>query len=939
MTCNTMPNINNPCPIYVKAKCVVYTGVNLDCIEATTNERLDSILSKINDKLCAVGTGVYLTPGTNISITGTGTEFNPYVINSTFSGWSINGNSDTTSANFLGTTTLQPLVFKVNNTHAGFISARTGSAASVSGSVVIGQYAGLALGTNNGANTLIGHGAGSFLVFNPSKGNQNTFIGLWAGHATKYNSDSSGGRSVMVGQSAGFRNYNGSSLTYVGTFAGELNNQGNSNTGLGRDALRSNIDGSFNIAVGGLASLYNTTGIKTIAVTNGGSGYTFANVTISAPPAISPGVYQVTATATATVSGGQVIGITITNAGGGYSLLTGEGDFHTGITVTITGDGSGATASVTETKSGIGNTTLGFAAGMNNNYGSYNVNIGYLTGNRTEDSYTTLVGTSAGIGSGAPTTVTGAIAIGYNSKVSADYTMALGGTGSYAINVGINTETARKKLDVVGGDILVHEHTIGRGGGSIDTNVAFGKDALLSNLSATSSVVIGYEASRNTTNSTANILIGYRVGYNGVYNGTGNILIGYEASYLNRAGEAIGIGFRTMYTQGSTGSIAIGNYALYNNVRNGFSAYQWNTAVGDRSFQNLTGVGIFQVNTGIGAYSGNGITIGSYNVAIGSLAMGKGWSGIGTAGSSGNHNVALGHAALYYINDSTGNIGIGHNAFCKSTFAPTVGYNIAIGYNAGIEITTGNYNVLLGGYSGVDYATLSNHIVFSDGEGNQRFNINSSGKMRIFSYGAGTHTGTATYNLSVDTNGNVIETAISGGSYTFENGLTESLGNVHLGGVLIENTTIDGSENIYDMIFANVDSFAIQDTTSFDINTLASATNGMSIRGKIAIKGAMSPAQITSDQNNYSPTDLNLHSVLRISSDASRTITGLDIGYEGRIIYIFNVGTNNIILSNENASSTAANRFKIGSDITIGADRGVQLWYDTTSSRWRAVSI
>jgi len=941
MTCNTMPNINNPCPIYVKAKCVVYTGVNLDCIEATTNERLDSILSKINDKLCAVGTGVYLTPGTNISITGTGTEFNPYVINSTFSGWSINGNSDTTSANFLGTTTLQPLVFKVNNTHAGFISARTGNPAAVSGSVILGQFAGRDLGLNNGANTIIGHGAGTFLKYDPSKGNQNTFIGMWAGHATKYHSDPFGGRNVFVGQSAAFRNYNGSSLTYVGTFAGELNNQGNSNTGLGRDALRSNIDGSFNIAVGGLASLYNTTGIKTIAITNGGSGYTFANVTISAPPAISPGVYQVTATATATVSGGQVIGITITNAGGGYSLLTGEGDFHTGITVTITGDGTGATASVTETKSGIGNTTLGFAAGMNNNYGSYNVNIGYLTGNRTEDSYTTLVGTSAGIGSGAPTTITGAIAIGYNSKVSADYTMALGGTGSYAVNVGINTETARKKLDVVGGDILVHEHTIGRGAGSIATNTVFGTNALTVNTtSSPNNVVIGYEAS-NTGNVSYgfNTILGYRANYSGSYSGAANTIIGAEAAYLNHAQQAVAIGFRAMYTQGSNGSIAVGAYSLYNNVHNGSSARQWNTAVGEYTLYNLGGLGIPQVNTAIGGYAGYGITAGSYNVAIGSLSMGKGWSGVGTAGSSGNHNVALGHAALYYINDSTGNIGLGHNAFFNSAFAPTIGYNIAIGYNAGIDITTGNYNVLLGGYSGVDYATLSNYIVFSDGEGNQRFNVNSSGKMRIFSYGAGTHTGTATYNLSVDTNGNVIETAISGGSYTFENGLTESLGNVHLGGVLIENTTIDGSENIYDMIFANVDSFAIQDTTSFDINTLASATNGMSIRGKIAIKGAMSPAQITSDQNNYSPTDLNLHSVLRISSDASRTITGLDIGYEGRIIYIFNVGTNNIILSNENASSTAANRFKIGSDITIGADRGVQLWYDTTSSRWRAVSI
>jgi len=936
-----MPNINNPCPIYVKAKCVVYTGPNLDCIEATTNERLDAILSKINDKLCSIGTGTYISNGTDISVTGNGTEFNPYVIASTYSGWNISGNSNTTSANFLGTTVLQSLIFKVNSIQAGYITAMPGAASQSSGTVTLGQFAGQNLGFNNGANTLIGHGAGSFLVFNPSKGNQNTFIGLWAGHATKYNSDPSGGRSVLVGQSTGFRNYNGSSLTYVGTFAGELNNQGNSNTGLGRDALRSNIDGSFNIAVGGLASLYNTTGIKTIAVTNGGSGYTFANVTISAPPAISPGVYQVTATATATVSGGQVTGITITNAGGGYSLLTGEGDFHTGITVTITGDGTGATASVTETKSGIGNTTLGFAAGMNNNYGSYNVNIGYLTGNRTEDSYTTLVGTSAGIGSGAPTTVTGAIAIGYNSKVSADYTMALGGTGSYAVNVGINTETARKKLDVVGGDILVHEHTIGRGAGSIATNTVFGTNALTVNTSSSpNNVIIGYEAS-NTGNVSYgyNTILGYRANYSGSYSGAANTIIGAEAAYLNHAQQAVAIGFRAMYTQGSNGSIAIGAYSLYNNVHNGFSSRQWNTAIGEYSFYNYGGAGLAQTNTGYGAYSGYGITAGDYNTSIGALSMGKGWSGVGTAGSSGGHNVALGHAALYYINNSTGNIGIGFGAFNGATFAPTVGYNIGIGYNVGTLLTTGNYNVLIGSTTGASYATLSNYMIFADGQGNERFNVNNSGKMRIFSYGVGTHTGTPTYNLSVDTNGNVIETAIPATSYTFANGLTETSGTVHLGGVLIEDTTIDGSENIYDMTFASIKAFAIQDTLEFNINTLASVNQGTSIRGKIAIKGASSPAQITADQNDYSPTDLNLNSVLRLSSDASRTITGLNLGYEGRIIYIFNIGTNNIILSNENILSTAANRFKIGSDITIAADKGVQLWYDITSSRWRAVAI
>lgn len=669
-----------------------------------------------------------LQEGENTTLLGDGSSDDPYIISVPQTWWNLEGNSSTDpNVNFIGTTDLQPIVIKVNNIQAGFITAMAGTASASSGSVVFGQFAGQALGFNNGANTLIGHGAGSNLVYNPSKGNQNTFIGLWAGHWTKYNSDSFGGRSVLVGQSAGFRNYNGSSLTYVGTFAGELNNQGNVNTGLGRDALRSNIDGSYNVAVGGLASLYNTTGIKTITVTNGGSGYTTATVTISAPLGISPGVYQATATATATISGGQITAITVTNPGGGYSLLT--SDFHTGITVTITGDGTGATASVTETKSGIGNTTLGMAAGMANKYGSYNINIGYLSGNRDEDNYTVLIGSSAGIGVSAPSTVSNAIAIGKNAKVSANNTMALGGTGVDAVNVGINTEIARKKLDVVDSDILVHEVTVGRGPGSVITNTVLGNAALSLNTTSFGNTVIGYEASKNVAASSANTVIGYRAFCNSTYVSGGNTAIGYEAMYTDHPAESIAIGVRAMYTKGSNGSVAVGNYALYSNVRSGFAAYEWNTAIGDHSFSNFGGLGIEGVNTGVGAYSGYGITAGTYNTALGALAMGKGWSGVGVVGSSGTRNVAVGHAALYFQNNSSGNIAVGFNTFNNGAFAPTLGYNIAIGYYAGAQMTTGNYNVILGGTQAASYATLSNYMVFADGQGNERFHINNTGDM------------------------------------------------------------------------------------------------------------------------------------------------------------------------------------------------------------------
>lgn len=653
--------------------------------------------------------------------------------------WFKTGNGGTDTTDFIGTNDVNPIIFKVNNLQAGFITARPDPTSAGSGSVTLGQYAGQTLRWNNGANTLIGHGAGAKIVFNPAKANQNTFVGLWAGYWTKYHSDPFGGRSVMVGQSAGFKNYNGSSLTLVGTFAGEANNTGNSITALGRDANRSNIDGNYNTSIGWSANLNNTTGVNTIAVTNGGSGYTTATVTISNPPGPTPGVLWETATATATISGGAITGITITNPGAGYSMNYGEKDFHDTIRVTITGDGTGATAEVTETISNVGNTALGYGAGYLDRFGKYNISIGYLSGmNNQLGEDMILMGSNVTTGTLSTTPIINGIAFGKNARVSRSNTMALGGMGADAINVGINTDTARAKLDVVGGDILVHEHTIGRGPGSVATNTVFGTRVMANNTTALGNVAIGYEVAATGTVSTANVMIGYRAANSANYAGTGNIIVGYEAAYLNRANESVAIGLRSMYNQGSNGSVGVGAYTLYNNVRNTSVGRAMNTAIGDYSYYSLTGASSLQTNTGVGAYSGYGITTGAYNTAMGALAMGKGYSGVGTAGASGNYNTSLGYASLYYQNNSVGNIGVGSGAFNSPLFNPSIGYNIGIGFNAGNLFENGNYNVFIGGYSATSHKNVSKHIILSDGEGNVRYTVDSVGNS-LFS-GTGGHT-------------------------------------------------------------------------------------------------------------------------------------------------------------------------------------------------------
>lgn len=104
-----------------------------------------------------------------------------------------------------------------------------------------------------------------------------------------------------------------------------------------------------------------------------------------------------------------------------------------------------------------------------------------------------------------------------------------------------------------------------------------------------------------------------------------------------------------------------------------------------------------------------------------------------------------------------------------------------------------------------------------------------------------------------------------------------------------------------------------------------------------AFAGDLTPSQITASQDDYNPTGLASAVVLRLDSDASRNITGLAGGRDGRIIIIDNIGANNIVLKDADTGSSAANRFALTSDITITPDSMVLLKYDGTTQRWRGL--
>ncbi len=104
------------------------------------------------------------------------------------------------------------------------------------------------------------------------------------------------------------------------------------------------------------------------------------------------------------------------------------------------------------------------------------------------------------------------------------------------------------------------------------------------------------------------------------------------------------------------------------------------------------------------------------------------------------------------------------------------------------------------------------------------------------------------------------------------------------------------------------------------------------------------PAEITSDQNNYViPVDGSGRSVLRLSVDQSRTITGIVHEQDGDTLWIINVTTTGgavLTLANESGSSTAVNRIitGLGADLSLSpGGEAALLWFDNVDDRWRVL--
>ena len=335
------------------------------------------------------------------------------------------------------------------------------------------------------------------------------------------------------------------------------------------------------------------------------------------------------------------------------------------------------------------------------------------------------------------------------------------------------------------------------------------------------SVVIGHYAGHNIQNGHYNLFLGAQAGYNNT-SGCRNIFIGHRSVYCNTTGHfnialgtcmelpiksgdhqlAIGcvdkywitgnanwnVGIGTTNPElpvgaGNTAKLAVGivsAYQLYGDGSNltglpGFTQDSNCNLIAGFSAGTCAGASPSTFNIiigcGTGCFNGNGehnVVMGTHsgrcavgatrNVLIGMCA--------GSAVNNGKCNVYLGNyaGAKQYCSD---NIAIGCEALCGSSTASnnTGEHNIALGKNAGANVTSGGCNVFIGSCAG---------------------KILTSGVCNIFLGRAGTNVTTGNFNIAIgnDTGGSA---TTSTGEYNISFGdyagccLTSGLANISIG--------------------------------------------------------------------------------------------------------------------------------------------------------------
>jgi len=253
---------------------------------------------------------------------------------------------------------------------------------------------------------------------------------------------------------------------------------------------------------------------------------------------------------------------------------------------------------------------------------------------------------------------------------SGDLVSSTAGTSNVRVGVNAgNSITSGGNFNVVVGDEAGTALTTG------DNNVAIGFEALKTEDANGNNVAVGYRALKtlNAGAESYSVAVGADAGTS-LTTGIRNTLVGaFAGDGLTDAdfNTALGYGALDSDTLGSR-SVAIG-YAALEQQNFTTATNTFNVAVGYQAGKSVT---TGQHNILVGNESGDAITDGTFNTALGSQTL--------SAETRGGRSVAVGHGAL----------------FDQNFTSPTDVYNVAVGYLAGANVTTGIQNTLIGGLAG-----------------------------------------------------------------------------------------------------------------------------------------------------------------------------------------------------------------------------------------------
>ena len=527
------------------------------------------------------------------------------------------------------------------------------------------------------------------------------------GFAYKYN-----GANVITAQTA-LNNY------FFGG-AGNLTGTGSRNIAAGSGALSANTSGVWNTAIGTSALNANMTGNQNVAV--GDSSMLYATSSIQ-NTAVGQNAMKWSTTAS-------------------YNTAIGQTAFF-------------------RLYSGNYNTALGFWAGFGTaNNSNQNVTI---------DDYSNYIGAYSGRDiTLAPTTkLINATAIGAYATTKASSTIVLGGTGAWAVNVGIGTSTPAQKLDIVGNINVSAGSAYMYNGANVITasttlsNYFFGGAG---NLTMTGgwNTASGQSALQNNT-----------TGYYNTASGQGS-LVSNTTGYSNTASGGSSLYFNTTGTQNT----ANGSSALQNNITGSN-----NTASGYRALSsnfygsNNTGFGVYTLQNNRSATSSTAL---GYAAAQGILPYSNqggvylGYSAGYSAATGSDYNTLLGYQSGYGVSTGARNVLIGQST-------------IAASQN---QVTTGSNNIAIGNDVALASPTASNQLNI----GNLIYGTGLSGTGATLSTG-NVGIGTTTPAQKLDVAGNINISAGSAYMYNGANVITAqtALNNYFFGGA--GNLTMTGANN------------------------------------------------------------------------------------------------------------------------------------------------